>query len=402
MPLDPLTLWAVILLVGVVLSGVMLLAWWLTPTEVALGYWAMGIALLVSGMAMGVARPLMNENVSIVVGNAAILAAYGLLWSGMRRFDGRDAGLAAALAAAAIWPFICLLPPFRDSVSLRFVALTVLICAMLVMTIAQLWRSRSGHLRARRTVIALFAGLLMLNLVRLAMVGFVEQDGKLILFSSPAFAWFGLMAAALTTFVSFALVIMVRERSEQRYLSASVVDDLTGLLNRRGFLQEANRSFPPQGPVAVLMMDLDGFKQVNDRLGHAEGDRVLAVFANVLRENLRQIDVAGRVGGEEFGALLPNQGLADAGRAAERIRRAFLEAAGLALMGKGSVPPLRVSVSIGVSATERSSLREGASVEALLRAMMTQADRQLYRAKDNGRNRVELSVFDPNQIDSVA
>jgi len=402
MSLDPSTLWAVVLLIAFLLSGVLLLAWRLTPTEGALGYWTLAVFLLAIGLSIGFARASMSEITSVVFGNVAVLAAYGLMWAGTRKFDGRPPRLFYALLPAALWPLICIIPPFDHSVPLRFTLVALLSAVMVSLTIAELWRGRKGALRARQALLAVMWVLLLVNIVRLPFASLAASEGRLVLFSSPSFAWFGLVALACTVVVTFALVMMVRERSEVQYRSASVVDELTTLLNRRGFIAEAVPALPARGALAILMMDLDRFKQVNDRYGHAEGDRVLVVFATVLKANLRQLDVAGRLGGEEFVALLPGLDLAEAGRTAERIRRAFQDATQGLWTVDFAEQVMPVSVSIGVSATDRPACDKGEPAEPLLRALLAQADRELYRAKSNGRNRVELAVFDPTRSDSAA
>lgn len=154
-------------------------------------------------------------------------------------------------------------------------------------------------------------------------------------------------------------------------------DALTGLANRRAANErlelEAARFARSGAPLSVLMLDLDRFKAVNDRWGHAAGDEVLRALAGALRAELRACDLDARFGGEEFLVLLTDTQLDDAMRAAERIRRriAALEIdAGEAL--------LRVTVSIGVA-----QLREGEAVDAAI----ARADAALYRAKAEGRDR---------------
>ncbi len=101
------------------------------------------------------------------------------------------------------------------------------------------------------------------------------------------------------------MVALVRERRELAYKQASMIDELTGLLNRRGFMGSATRACEPGRPFAVLALDLDRFKEVNDRHGHAAGDDLLAMFARVLRAQVRATDIVARMGGEEFGVLMP-------------------------------------------------------------------------------------------------
>jgi diguanylate cyclase (GGDEF)-like protein len=159
----------------------------------------------------------------------------------------------------------------------------------------------------------------------------------------------------------------------------AATDSLTGAANRRHFLQrvdeELARAERSGEPLSLLMMDLDLFKAVNDRHGHQAGDATLVAFVNRTREILRLPDVLGRLGGEEFSALLVGSSSVQAASVAERIRGA-MEQNPIQIAG-GS---LRVTVSIGVAEFGP----DGTSVDSVLRA----ADERLYRAKGDGRNRV--------------
>jgi diguanylate cyclase (GGDEF)-like protein len=153
---------------------------------------------------------------------------------------------------------------------------------------------------------------------------------------------------------------------------------LTGLLNRRGFfgatatLMTGNK--PTLAPVSVLAFDLDKFKSINDRFGHEKGDAVLTLFARTAKKTMRANDIVGRIGGEEFVAVISGS-LAEASIAAERVRAAFQTAA----LAPDS-PQIPATVSIGVA-----SGLPTVPVDVLI----ARADAMLYRAKDNGRNRVE-------------
>jgi diguanylate cyclase (GGDEF)-like protein len=161
----------------------------------------------------------------------------------------------------------------------------------------------------------------------------------------------------------------------------ALVDGLTGLANRRAASDalhaEAARAKRLETPLTVVLADLDGFKAVNDVHGHAVGDEVLRVFADVLRETLRESDVAGRWGGEEFLLLLPGADEAGAAQLADRVRIA------LAARDIASAPGLRVTASFGVA-----EYTGQANTEELVDA----ADSALYRAKRAGRDRVERAV----------
>jgi diguanylate cyclase (GGDEF)-like protein len=164
-----------------------------------------------------------------------------------------------------------------------------------------------------------------------------------------------------------------------------LVDPLTGISNRRAFMQDSELQLKRQAsdprPIAVMLLDLDNFKSINDRFGHAIGDRVLQVFAEVAGTCLRRADLFGRLGGEEFAALLVDAPREHAIAVANEIRSCFAEAT-QEVDGR----PVTGTVSIGVVIAYDAVL----DVSALL----AQADHALYRAKDNGRNRVELASIE--------
>jgi diguanylate cyclase (GGDEF)-like protein len=156
-------------------------------------------------------------------------------------------------------------------------------------------------------------------------------------------------------------------------------DPLTGLANRRHFFEAADaelaRSRRYEAPLSLLMLDIDRFKEVNDAHGHRAGDRVLQKLAQTCLEVLRNVDVVGRVGGEEFAILLPETASEGAVEVAERLRAA-VEAAEVV---REEGVPIRVTVSIGAA-----TLAGNANLDTL----MSQADDALYDAKHRGRNRV--------------
>ena len=165
----------------------------------------------------------------------------------------------------------------------------------------------------------------------------------------------------------------------------AITDELTGLVNRRRFLDalhsEIARGKRLGGRLSVVLADLDGFKEINDRFGHHAGDEVLIAFADLLRAHGRDVDVAARLGGEEFAVLLPETGLDGARSVADRLCRSLAELQ----IPLGAGEKVMVTASFGVA-----ELGESQSVDALLRA----ADSALYRAKEHGKNRVELADQD--------
>ncbi|MCF8097116.1 MAG: diguanylate cyclase [Desulfarculaceae bacterium] len=175
--------------------------------------------------------------------------------------------------------------------------------------------------------------------------------------------------------------ITEHKQNEEALKRLANTDGLTGVLNRRRFMelsrQEVARSQRYGGLLSLIMLDVDHFKAVNDSFGHEVGDEVLVSLAKVCRHVLRQVDFFGRVGGEEFMALLPETGLEAAYLVAERLR-SELERHPVS----GSKPEIRVTISLGVAQL---------APEMRLSDLMRTADDAMYRAKQNGRNRVEIS-----------
>ncbi|QLA18710.1 sensor domain-containing diguanylate cyclase [Desulfolutivibrio sulfoxidireducens] len=172
-----------------------------------------------------------------------------------------------------------------------------------------------------------------------------------------------------------------RKRTEELLVRLATTDGLTGLFNRRRFLEaseaELERSNRYGHPASLLMFDVDHFKSINDTRGHDAGDRVLTALGRIARETLRTVDILGRIGGEEFAALLPETGLEEAARIAERLRRAVS-----AMELDTGAAPLSVTISLGVAQWTG----PGEDLEALLK----RADEAMYRAKEAGRDRAEL------------
>jgi diguanylate cyclase (GGDEF)-like protein len=160
----------------------------------------------------------------------------------------------------------------------------------------------------------------------------------------------------------------------------AVTDDLTDLANRRRFMdalrQEVARSARLETQLALVLFDLDHFKLINDRCGHQAGDDVLRSAADVIRERVRETDLAARIGGEEFAVILPGTGLAGAMSLAEHLRRDIFEGVEL------PASELTLTASFGVA-----EHRLGQPAEALIGV----ADRALYRAKADGRDRVHAA-----------
>jgi diguanylate cyclase (GGDEF)-like protein len=186
----------------------------------------------------------------------------------------------------------------------------------------------------------------------------------------------------LTILASIALWTYRVKRSQLRFMKLARRDGLTGIFNRQHFVEEVEQLLlyckKSARDACIVLIDLDHFKVVNDTHGHAVGDRVLRRAVEACQAHLRSTDVFGRLGGEEFGILLPDCSLEQAYRRAEQIRVAIATAA----TGENA-PGIPISASFGVAVTSRSGYE--------LRGLLIHADEALYRAKREGRNRVVVS-----------
>jgi diguanylate cyclase (GGDEF)-like protein len=177
------------------------------------------------------------------------------------------------------------------------------------------------------------------------------------------------------------LSMMEQERMLKRHEKAALTDELTQLPNRRSFDEQGGRLIKRASmngaPACILVMDLDRFARINERFGHAGGDRALAAFAALLREHIRPTDLVARYGGEEFCALLVNTDVTEGERIAQRLRAAVAD-----LVVDQHGQPMSFTVSLGLAALEGDDL--GGSIE--------RADQALYQAKRQGRDRVAVAA----------
>lgn len=293
---------------------------------------------------------------------------YPLIWAGARALSGRRRALPAVLALVpGGWMVLGLVTQFPLDNLLRAGAFHLTAALSLTAAAAEVWRDRRTEPLPSRPLLAglllASAGTFALQLLYIA-TDSASPQGFALAFSVQMFCHFGvaLMVSSLSS-----------ERAEVRLQKVAQTDTLTGVGNRRW----AMSMLPAHLPVgsAIAQLDLDHFKQINDRFGHAAGDRVLIAAAEALRRQLRDSDLLARMGGEEFLVYLPDANAADAGAIAERLRAAVQQ---IRLSEK--TEPIPVTVSIGLACVTS----PGGSWVQWLGA----ADRALYEAKHAGRNRV--------------
>ncbi len=379
MVLDVKTLFVVVVLVAEVVGSILIFAWLQNRGQRALLWW--GLAHMIGGA--GVALLAMRGNVSdfwsVVIGNAILYAASGMQWNGARVFDRRPPRPILIYAGSAVWIAACLFPGFLGSSDARAGLSSIIIGGYAFATAYEIWRGRAERLALRWPAMAVLVIHGFVMMARIPMVMLMPLPAGHAIFSSP---WFGIIVLeGLIKMVALAVIILAltKERMELAHRNAAMLDPLTGIANRRAFLELGSRLLKARArdrkPVAVIVFDLDRFKEINDRFGHSAGDRVLKTFCRVARSTLRAEDVIGRLGGEEFAAILSGMPAVGAAATAERIRAAFEAAAG----------PVATTVSAGIVASET----PGNNIEMLL----DRADEALYLAKANGRNRIEVLDF---------
>jgi len=386
--LDISTLFIVATCVSALLGLLLLFAW--TQDRIrALAWW--GAAYLLGGFA--VALWIVDGGSGFIpsgLSNALLFGACGMVWSAARLFHGRSVLWPAMVAGAVAWLIACEIPGFVDSASARLTLSSVVMSAYTFLTAIELWRER------RKTVIqrwpAMFVPLMhgMVFLCPIPLAGLMPGQSGV---ASLATGWGAVFALEVVIYgigMAFIVLLLAKERVVHLHQTAAATDPLTGLLNRRALLDGASLMIAQlarrQKPISIAMFDLDRFKSINDRHGHALGDAVIKQFSETVVANMRATDLVGRFGGEEFVAILPGTGAADALLVAERMRMAF-EAAAMEIAGR----QINATVSVGLA-----SGGPGVKFEALL----ADADKALYRAKQSGRNRVEAAPETPVEADA--
>jgi diguanylate cyclase (GGDEF)-like protein len=243
-----------------------------------------------------------------------------------------------------------------------------------------LWLDRKERLTARWPLIVLTvvqAGFYLIGAYSISS-GSTDQNGIPSIASLFGLIYFESIIFALGT--SVFILALVKERNEAAGRMAARIDPLTGVVNRGAFMENATRVLErcqrDGAPISVMMFDLDRFKMINDTHGHAAGDAVIRKFCEITTAALRPNDVFGRLGGEEFAAVLPGSSIEAAYVRAERIRASF--AASYRFIGNHQVD---ATVSCGLSVS--------LNAEQTLTALLEDADAALYRAKSEGRNRVK-------------
>ena len=362
------------------MTSVALAVWRFNRGMPGLGQWALaslgGFAVLLSYLV----REWLPELPVVLFTNVMMMAVAYLSWEGSLAYLGRTLprrariGLVIGLTLLVQVYFTRWQPDLGMRIVVQSLVMAVFyVLAVRTVAVGGLTRYPARYLFA----LAMGAHAVFLMTMRIWQLvdGAAQNAGKVVL--PPMVA---LESMVFFIVLTIGIVLLVIEHISQRLIVLAENDFLTNVFNRRAFLtvlekacSQANRNGTP---LALLAIDLDDFKRINDTWGHRAGDDVLRSFAKLASATVRMEDVIGRLGGEEFGIFLPSACLNDAREIAERIRLAC--AADVVLSGGQQI---RYTASIGVARYQVNEMPEAA---------LHRADQAMYRAKNKGRNRTEM------------
>ena len=385
MNLDVNTLFLVTIYVEAMLGLLLLFAWVQNAAITAVAWWGSAHLLRAASVVLFGLYGQAPDVVSIDLSNAILFTAFAFTWIGARVFDGRSPSYVGLFGGAVLWLVVCRIPIVAQSMEARILISSFIITGYTWAAAYEFWRGRGEPLVSRwPAIFMLFAhGALFLLRTPLAVVLPWIPDAQV--FESVWLTVLSFEALLFTIAIAFILLAMAKERTELLHKTASLVDPLTGISNRRAFLEGAaimaREIEADPRPAAVLLIDLDHFKSINDSFGHALGDRVLQIFANTAHAHIGPCDLLGRLGGEEFAIALYDVDRIRAMEIAEEVRKSFEETA-----AEVEGHPIEATCSIGVAVSEKGPLD--------ISDLLGQADQALYSAKERGRNRCELATVE--------
>lgn len=339
--------------------------------------WSGSMAFVVPGVLLYTLSGRHYDNLVQFGSFAFMLTGFVLVHMGATQFRTGRAHLWTALACWVVSVGACGLAFLGGWSGTGTIVFNFATAILLMLSAAEYWRGRAEN-AAPMIGNAILYAITAISFVLCGMVLLV--GGEFVLYAPPT-NWAEDISSIIViiglTGIGAVSVTLNQSRAARHHRHEAMTDPLTGLVNRRALFDRFEGRTVPPG-VAVIMLDLDHFKAINDKRGHGVGDLVLKHFSEIVREHTRAIDTAARLGGEEFCVVLQHLSSRPAAQVAEQIRAAFAEAS-----TPGVNPPVTATVSAGLAV----STGEGEEFEALLR----RADDALYTAKSEGRNRVHLA-----------
>ncbi len=381
MQLDMPTISVVAISVTAILGLVLVFTWWRERTNLLTGWWGVAQFIMSAGIIIAIIAIRRNDANLHAFGQSWMILSAAIMWMALRQFEGRKLHPFWIF----IWPVAFLIAQFAGLFATfddRLILACTALAALSFLAAIELAHDSSERLISRwpAVVLLIATGASYLTWLPLTLTMPIQEAG--LVFASTWFPAVVLIALLGRVALAFIVLAIVKERQELEQRMDALTDPLTGLPNRRALFEAAeilaeHARYLKGDPISVLVFDLDHFKKINDTYGHRLGDRVLQLFADVLADKLEAGSIVGRLGGEEFAAILPGANLAAAGATAEAVRGAF--AASAMVIDGANVAG---TVSIGAASHE--------DITCDLGALFHRADGALYAAKSAGRNRVEL------------
>jgi diguanylate cyclase (GGDEF)-like protein len=388
MHLDMMTMSTVAVTVTLVLGLVLGLNWVRQSGSPFVGLWGLAMIIFSGGIIIASVSSRNHLAGALTVGQAVMILATAITWHACRRFSHHQAKLLVTLAGPVLFLLI-VNSGYVETFGSRLMLACSLIAVYNFAAATEVSYANGEELPSRWPAVGLLVltGVSFLSWMPLIVVRPIPEVGATLVSN-----WFPvviLITVLLRVALAFTVLSMAKERQEQEQRIDALTDSLTGLPNRRALFEAADaigqRRILGGTPVSVLIFDLDHFKETNDTYGHDLGDEVLKIFAKTAAKYLNLRCVVGRLGGEEFAAILPGVDGEAAVEEAEAVRRAFGRSAafvnGLAV---------GATVSVGVAA--------GVEVDSDLSGLFRRADAGLYVAKRAGRNQVALLSSDDQRV----
>jgi diguanylate cyclase (GGDEF)-like protein len=355
------------------------------PKFAAARFWMASAFVGAAGATTALARLFVTSPAPLLLGSAGIIAASCLAAMGIQRFHGRPVSwrVMVATSAVSISGTVFFMLVF-DHMQLRMISYTFGQAVPLLLALRLLLSPQGGRVSPGAwlssiviiTIIAIFVARGVGNLLGGDFSAVAGSQGHAVMV-------LGLLFLSMT--LNFGFLLMAMDRLRNEVADLALLDDLTGVANRRHLLQrlseECARSERSGEPFSLLVIDLDGFKTINDTHGHAAGDACLQHFTLMAQTRLRPGDMLARTGGDEFCVVLPSSTLREGAAIARRVVEVCRQdAAGCT----GSDIP--ISISIGVAEWDR-------DIGQFPDRLIAHADHALYAAKKNGKN--DFAVYDP-------
>lgn len=381
------TLWTVIIINFLALGLVWAYVMRAYPKFEAARFWTASAVLAAAGAAVSMLRDVMDPRFPLIAGGGLMIFSSWLACMGVRRFYHRPVSwplaIANSLACSAALAFFLVV---TDHMPMRVVVYSLGQSIPILTTLPLLLGKQDGRENPGARLASIVAFILLSAHVIRSVAALLGFGGAI-----TAINFNGLQAVLILVLVflamgwNFACLLMAIERLRNEVADLALLDDLTGVANRRHLLQrlseECARSERNGEPFSLLLVDLDGFKEINDTYGHAAGDACLQHFTVMAQTRLRPGDMLARTGGDEFCIVLPSASLREGASIARRVLEVCRQDAACC-----SGKEISIAISIGVAQWDR-------SISQFPDRLMANADHALYAAKKSGKN--DYAIYDP-------